>query len=99
MSHDVTSTEVGGVQHTDIQDCISFRNVCIVYMCVLGKPVCTGVTQHPCLCRFLCVWQEVGVTYCDDIQDAEQAVDAVSWVNLLHHTFFAILEDRNKTCI
>lgn len=39
------------------------------------------------------------MTYCDDIQDAEEAVDTVAWVNLLHHTFFAILEDRNNTCI
>lgn len=45
----------------------------------------------------VCVWQDVVGTYCDDIQDAEEAVDTVSWVDLLHHTFFAILEKRNKT--
>lgn len=49
--------------------------------------------QHPCVCK---CEQVVGVTYRDDIQDAEEAVDAITWVNLLHHTFFAILEARNK---
>lgn len=34
----------------------------------------------------------VCVTYCDDVQDAEQTVDAVSWVHLLHHTLLAILK-------
>lgn len=37
-------------------------------------------------------------TYCDDVQDAEQAVDAVSWVHLLHHTLLAILEDERRKC-
>lgn len=38
----------------------------------------------------------VGVTYCDDIQDTEEAVDTIAWENLLHHTFFAILKYRNN---
>ncbi len=41
----------------------------------------------------------VGVTYGDDIQDAEEAVDAVAGVNLLHHVLFAILKGRNTTRI
>lgn len=51
------------------------------------------VTQHPCACK---CEQVVGVTYCDDIQDAEEAVDTISWENLLHHALFAILEARNN---
>lgn len=35
-------------------------------------------------------------TYSDDIQNAEEAVDTVSRENLLHHTFFAILEEKRK---
>lgn len=49
--------------------------------------------QHPrgCMCK-----QVVGVTHRDDIQDAEEAVDTIAWVNLLHHTLFAILVTRNN---
>lgn len=41
--------------------------------------------------------QEAGVTYCDDIQNTEEAVDAVSREYLLHHAFFAILEDTSSS--
>lgn len=34
------------------------------------------------------------MTYCDDIQDAEEAVDTVPCINLFHHTFLAILEQE-----
>lgn len=58
--------------------------------------VCTtvGRMQHPgvCVCE-----QVVGETYRDDIQDAEEAVDTISGVNLLHHALFAILGTRNNT--
>lgn len=49
--------------------------------------------EQVCLC--VCC-KKRGETYCDDIQDAEEAVDTVSGVNLLHNTFFAILSDRKK---
>lgn len=39
---------------------------------------------------------DMGVTYCDDIQDAEETVDAVSGVNFLHHAFFAILTTERR---
>lgn len=50
LANDMRSREVGEVRHTDIQDCISFMNVGIMCLCVLGQPVCIGVTQHPCVC-------------------------------------------------
>lgn len=56
------------------------------------------VMQRPCVCVCVCE-QVVGETYRDDIQDAEEAVDTITWVNLLHHTLFAILETRNTTQI
>lgn len=40
--------------------------------------------------------QVVGETYCDDIQDAEEAVYTITWINLLHHTLFAILETSHN---
>ena len=49
----------------------------------------------------MCVWRVCGMCVCgvlcyrDDVQDAEKAVDAVSWVNLLHHVFLPILRDRD----
>ena len=55
-----------------------------------------------CVCVCVCVcsvaWllyvsSSVSVTYCDDIQNAEEAMDTVSCIDLLHQTFFAILED------
>lgn len=52
------------------------------------------VMQRPCVC--VCE-QAVGETYRDDIQDAEEAVYTITWVNLLHHTLFAILDTRNNT--
>lgn len=61
-------------------------------MCMYIEEACVYV----CDAAKMWLWQEVGVTYCDDIQDAEEAVDTVPWVNLLHHTFFAILEDMTK---
>lgn len=41
------------------------------------------------------VQQDAGVTYRDDIQDAEEAVDTVSWEHFLYHTFFAILKKKD----
>lgn len=54
----------------------------------LEKPVCVGVTWHHYVNSF------VSVTYCDDIQNAEETMDTVSGIDLLHHIFFAILEDK-----
>lgn len=40
----------------------------------------------------------MGVSYSDDVQDAEEAVDTVSGVHLLHHTVLAVLKThRGKT--
>ena len=47
-------------------------------------------------CAVLRVCRSMGVTYCDDIQNAEEAVNTVSRINLLHHIFFAILEDMSR---
>lgn len=53
--------------------------------------VCSCDATPLCKCE-----QVVGVTYCDDIQDAEEAVDTIPWENLLHHALFAILEARKN---
>lgn len=38
------------------------------------------------------------MSYGDDVQDAEEAVDTVSGVHLLHHTVLAVLKThRGKT--
>lgn len=74
-------------------------------LCVLGRleedraftafapPTDRCVTVQPDACA----------TYRDDIQDAEEAVDTVSWKHFLHHTFFAILKKKKrkkkKTCM
>lgn len=79
---DVRREDVGGVTHTDSQDCVLWRSLCDATHSSVGV---------------LCVMKEMGVTHRDDIQDAEEAVDTVSGVNLLHHTFFAILGDGRKT--
>lgn len=42
------------------------------------------------------VQADAGVTYRDDIQDAEEAVDTVSWEHFLHHAFFAILKKKKR---
>lgn len=49
---------------------------------------------HPDQC--VTVQQDAGATYRDDIQDAEEAVDTVSWEHFLHHTFFAILKKEKE---
>lgn len=70
--------------------------------CVLGRPLCSTCVWFSNLVgpdRFVHVRQDEGVTYCDDIQDAEKTVDTVSWVNLLHHTFFAVLAERDNTWV
>lgn len=37
------------------------------------------------------------MTYSDNVQDTEQAVDTVARKNLLDHTFFAILKHRKRS--
>lgn len=60
----------------------------------LSSGVCSFDVMPLCVC--VCE-QVVGEPYRDDIQDAEKAVYTITWVNLLHHTLFAILETRNNT--
>lgn len=78
--------EVGGAHNADIQDRVS--SVKTQHVCRHGcERDTSNADVHASVCR---------AAYCDDIQDAEEAVDAVSRVNLLHHAFLAILEDGNR---
>lgn len=78
----------------------SEREICSMTLAAAHTSDCLWVfavvMQRPCVCMSVCE-QVVGETYRDDIQDAEEAVYTITWVNLLHHTLLAILETRNNT--
>ena len=90
--------------HTDTTETVSCVYACVVFVvgvacvrrCVCGV-CCVCCVCGVCAVRVRCceLCDSCVLWYRDDVQDTEKAVDAVSWVNLLHHVLLSILRDRD----